>query len=473
MAEAKDVKVAYRGKDAPYPTAEKEWAKFKAQMEAGQKLVGRVSDPSNVVQIAHRNPAENPFMGDPGVYYTAQYADPNRTQVGPDAAGRYGVDPASLAARNGLNPDGTQNIASTYFRLQLPEGQLITTDGTWFNSLPPYQKYAINLHNQGVIAMILEQGGDPKTAPMLRPILDVPGISIDDQQFVQVLDNQRSRFGIQTGGVDTKNIAPAVPTAAPPVPTTATNPAINMVPGMTGATVDPYGKTVVPPTAAGNPVIPPTAGDPGAPPPELFGGEAGGLDAARMATILSDPQATLQYLLTQEGNTSPTNNAMYREQFEQVPALYLLQTAGLLEGNIDPATADRDSIYGEMLSGKLPDEAGLGFAQQFLDSQRGAGVDPNAAMNQFLTGAQTSNTTALMNPLQLMGNSGSIDQQIAFAKQMVSAAMVNGNPYMVAPLMTMLDYLGTQYVAQGGNESGFVNWLIENTFFGDLVQQGA
>lgn len=211
--------------------------------------------------------------------------------------------------------------------------------------------------------------------------------------------------------------------------------------------------------------------------PFMFNGQE--INALQAQNILSNPSALSAFLLGNLGyGDTPTMRAMLDPYMQNLPILQLLQIAGLdmggqefggliynPDGSID---YQRTLQNNPELAGMLTAEGGFNAGADLMRSQFGAGLDPLQLMGQyFQTGRPGDQGTV---GAEVFGGRSPADQ-VSLAKDVITASMMNGNPYMVGVLRALIDALGTTYQAQGATDpNGFAGWLLQNSLFGPLMQ---
>ncbi len=199
------------------------------------------------------------------------------------------------------------------------------------------------------------------------------------------------------------------------------------------------------------------------------------MSAIEAQNILANPSALTAFMLGALGyGDTPTMRSAFDPYMQNLPILQLLQVAGLgtdggnyglvydAEGNVDiDATSAQ---FADMLGAS----GGFDLGANTMQTLMGQGFDPMQLMAAYF-GAGQGDAQGTIGAL--IANSGSASDQVSMAKDIITASMMNGNPYMTGVLRTMVDALGTSYQAQGGlDKNGFTGWLLQNSLFGPLMQ---
>lgn len=211
--------------------------------------------------------------------------------------------------------------------------------------------------------------------------------------------------------------------------------------------------------------------------PFMFNGQE--INALQAQNILSNPSALSAFLLGNLGyGDTPTMRAMLDPMMQNLPILQLLAIAGMDMGggnfgglayNPDGTVNFQQTITNNPeLAGMLTAEGGFNAGADLMRSQFGAGLDPLQLMAQYFQTGQAGNQGTV--GAEVFGGRSPSDQ-VSMANDIITASMMNGNPYMVGVLRALIDALGTTYQAQGATDpNGFAGWLLQNSLFGPLMQ---
>lgn len=348
-------------------------------------------------------------------------------------------------------------------REDLPAGTLVATNNTWFYSLSEQDQRIVYEHNAGVYALYRQQGGVPKSPPMMQP---VTGSGVDRNN--RPLNNVVAWVPQQSGGYAatgqrSSTAVSGVGNGGNPTTTTGadyqTMDGVSDTPLTAGPSVGAYqrGQT----TATGS-----TFG--------LGGTDDGTLSAAEKSTISSSPAALTSYLLEEQGRDTASNRSRYNGPMQAMSDLYLIENfAGVPINPADLEAEGQQSLFDTIYANAMSSDSAIDYGRQFLASQDAGGIDPNKALQAFFgAGLAPGNTGAGQNIIQMMSGMGEQQDQINYTKNAIASSMVNANPVMVNVIMTMLDVLGDQYLAEGGSGDGFLAWLANNSMFSQYANGG-
>lgn len=231
----------------------------------------------------------------------------------------------------------------------------------------------------------------------------------------------------------------------------------------------PTGSTTEAPTIMPNGVPIATIGGEGSNPGD--GTKPGGIgiqigdrtwNAAEAEYLLTNPGALTIGILDGLGyGSNPTMQSMMTPYVTAAfPLMNILDQYGMQALNPD-GTANSDLI--------LDNQQMADTATNVFNQMLGAGYEPVDIATAYFASILTDGSYG-----SVQEESKRPDEQLATVLNAVDLMLINGNPYMRDQMATLVRAMHSQYIANGmasgGSIMSFPEWLLKNTFFGDMMR---